>query len=206
MPRVSKVPSYRYSHPTEPLYRVRMAERPLSNQPSGDTLAFMANLATTDGFIEPPTSHVGDSLRDSYLNTTPNDSGTLLATKPENYAEDPILSTPTTPPKSKRRRVILVVLLLFALIVIIVAVIVPVYFTVIKPQFHESTKKKSSGGGSGGSTPASSGGPTPFSGSSNAISGGDGSTVYTANGTTFIYKNSFGGVCKCFTACILYPT
>jgi glucan 1,3-beta-glucosidase len=197
---------------------VRMADRPFSTI-SGDTPYAVANFplpSTSDDDIREPRAPymasssvplTSDSPRESYMNTTPNGSGALLANKHESYAEHPIL--PTTSPKSKRRSVVLVVLLLVALAAIIVAVIVPVYFTVIKPKLNQSNKSNSSGGG-GGSSPKSGspggGGSTPSPGSPNVITGGDGSTVNATDGTTFIYHNSFGGFCKCFTDFIFCPT
>ena len=189
-----------------------MAERPLSTI-SGDTImAIAANipLPPDDGssFHEPRAPYMvsdpfSDSPRESYLNATPNDSGTLLAAaKNENYVEDPILTTPS--PKSKRRVLIIAGLLLVALILIVVAVIVPVYFTVIKHQSSRSTKVS---GGSGASpTPGGQSGPTTSPGSSTnskTTTGGDGSTIYAADGSTFTYNNKFGGFCKCFAGYIL---
>jgi hypothetical protein len=183
-----------------------MDERPFSTI-SGDTPYAVANFplpSTSDEDIREPrapymaSSSVplnSDSPRESYLNATPNDSGTLLANKHESYAEDPILpptsitSTTTISPKSKRRSVVLVVLLLVALLLVIVAVIVPVYFTVIKPKLNDSTKSNSSGGGSG----SKSGGPGPSTPLTNANSGGNGSIIHAADGTTFTYINPFGG-------------
>ena len=194
-----------------------MAERPVSAI-SGDTPYAVANIplpSTSDDDIREPrapymaSSSVPltseESPRESYLNATPNDSGTLLANKHEGYVEDLILpttTTTTTTPKSKRRSVVLVVLLLVALALIIIAVIVPVYFVVIKPKLNESKNKSNSGGGSGGGPGPSSGGPGGSSPSpvlSNVTTGGDGSTIHAADGTTFIYHNPFGGFCKCFT-------
>lgn len=194
-----------------------MTERPISTI-TGDTPYAVANFplpSTSEDDIREPrapymaSSHApftSESPRDSYLNATPNGSGTLLANKHESYAEDPILPTTATSPKSKRRSVVLIILLLVALALIIVAVIVPVYFTVIKPKLNESNSKNSSGGGSNSPTSGGGGGSTPSPGSSDAITGGDGSTIHAADGTTFTYHNSFGGFCKCFTHFIFCPT
>ncbi|KAF7378328.1 Glycoside hydrolase family 5 protein [Mycena sanguinolenta] len=68
------------------------------------------------------------------------------------------------------------------LVVVALAVVLPVYFLVVKKR-HSSRANDggsgSAGGGSGGRT-----GP---------ISGGDGSTVTTEAGDTFVYQNPFGG-------------
>ena len=200
---------YHHHHPRA---IVRMAERPFSTI-SGDTPYAVANLplpdlasTSNDDIREPHAPYMAsssvpftsDSPRDSYMNTTLNDSGTLLNNKHESYAEQPIL--PPTSPKSKRRSVVLVALLLAALALVIVAVIVPVYFTVIKPKLNLSSKSNSSGGGSG-SNPKSGGpgGSTPSPVSSNSTTGGDGSTIHAADGTTFTYHNPFGGFCKCLS-------
>jgi len=73
-----------------------------------------------------------------------------------------------------------------AIVVIVLAVVLPVYFVVIRK--HNTNSSSSSGSGSGSGSSSSGG-----SSKSNAKTGGDGSTVTLANGTTFIYNNSFGG-------------
>ena len=160
---------------------------------SGDTMALATNIplpSTSDDssfFREPRAPYMAsvpftsDSPRESYLNATPNDSGTMLATKNENSAVDPSLTT--TPPKSKRRFVIVVLLFLLALSLVIVAVIVPVYFTVIKPKLNRSS---GANGGSSSPTTSSGGGQSGQSGSTpsspaNIITGGDGSTIHAAD-------------------------
>jgi hypothetical protein len=184
---------------------------------SYDTLYAVANVplpaASDDDIREPPRAPFlapsavpldSDSPRESsYLTPTLNGSGALLnATKLETYAEDAI--TPASS-KSKRRSVILVVFLV-ALVLILIAVVVPVYFTVIKPKKNVANSNSpgvepgpNSGGGSGG-------GSTPSPGSPTAITGGDGSTIHAADGSTFTYKNSFGGFCKSFTIFFFCPT
>ena len=189
-----------------------MAERPISTI-TGDTPYAVANFplpSTSEEDIRGPRAHYmvssslpfsSESPRDSYsnANATPYGSGTLLANKNEGYAEDSILRTTTTtpPPKLKRRTVILILLLLLAFAMLIVAVVVPVYFTVIKPKLDAS--KNLSGGGGGSPKSGGSGGSTPSPGSSNIVTGGDGSTIHAADGSTFTYRNPFGGFCKCFT-------
>jgi glucan 1,3-beta-glucosidase len=136
------------------------------------------------------------------LNTRPYDSQVFE----DGYRDDPYLAgnqggmsldpvgrnrylqeknaTYARPTAFPRRRVIYWIA--FIIILLIVAVGLPVYFAVIRP------KENSSGSGShstAGAPPSSTGKP----GKSNAITGGDGSTVTMEDGTTFIYKNSFGG-------------
>lgn len=172
-----------------------MDERPVS----GTTIFAVANMpSTSDDHNLPPIPRApymtptSDSLRESY-NATPNDSGTLLANKPEINADDRTIPSL----HSKRRSVILILLILLAVALIVVAVIVPVYFTVIKPKVNATKSNTPAGPGPKSGGPNS--GPTPSPGSPNATTGGDGSTIHAADGSTFIYHNSFGGFCKCFT-------
>ncbi|KAJ7463501.1 glycoside hydrolase family 5 protein [Mycena galericulata] len=77
-----------------------------------------------------------------------------------------------------------------AVIIVAAAVVIPVYFLVIKK--HHDAAAAASGGSGGGSGGAGSGG--GVKGSVGAVTtGGDGSTVTTDSGETFVYKNSFGG-------------
>ena len=188
-----------------------MADRPLSVVSTADSLARAANipLPADDNWSlrepHPPFLAVGpsianDSPRDSYMEATPYDSGTLLpVTKNESYTEeeDPVVPPPTSP-KAKRRPLLLLLIGLVALIVVVLAVILPVYFTVIKPR-SVRTSQSSSNGGNGTPTNSTGGGGgtshTPPS-STNAITGGDGSTIKASDGTTFTYNNKLGGICK----------
>ncbi|KZV88445.1 glycoside hydrolase [Exidia glandulosa HHB12029] len=102
----------------------------------------------------------------------------------------------------RRKRAWCFFLLILAIIAIVLAVVLPVYFVVIKP-------KNRSGSGSGSSSSSPSAGPKPTSpASGDTASGGttgtdaqgntfiigtDGTTVKTADGKSFVYKNSFGG-------------
>lgn len=90
---------------------------------------------------------------------------------------------------------------LLALAIVVVAVVVPVYFTVIKPKQHNtvssgaSSGAASNGNGSGSTTGGSStAAPKPVQ--TAVTTGGDGSTVTMEDGTTFTYKNQFGGFCE----------
>jgi hypothetical protein len=93
----------------------------------------------------------------------------------------------------------LVLIALVVLVVLLVAIVVPIYFTVIKPKTNAAT---------GGTTASGAAAPTssshPKSPTHSTITGGDGSTVRTSNGTTFTYNNKFGGICELiFTSRIL---
>ena len=93
---------------------------------------------------------------------------------------------------ARRRRLLWLGIGAVAVIVIFLAVFLPILFTVIK---------KHSGSGSGGAHGSGSG--SGDSASTNpesptgATSGGNGSVIQLADGTTFTYENPFGGTCAC---------
>lgn len=86
--------------------------------------------------------------------------------------------------RSKSKRGIIILASIAAAIIVIVAVVLAVYFTVIKPKSNNvaaspaSTTSTGTGNGSG---------------SVAVVTGGNGSTITTENGTTFTYVNPFGG-------------
>jgi len=185
-----------------------MDDRPLSVVSTTDSLARAASipLPVDDAWLlrepRPPFLAAGSSIanespRDSYVEATPYDSGTLLpVTKDEDYSEeeDPV-ALPQSSPKAKRRPLLLLLVGLVALIAVAAAVVIPVYFKVIKPRNVRTSQ--ASNGGNGTPTNSTGGGtshtPPP---STNAITGGDGSTVTASDGTTFTYSNKLGGICK----------
>lgn len=88
-----------------------------------------------------------------------------------------------TPPRSKSHRKALLLIVLAALIIVIVAIVVPIYFTVIKPKTNPGSRAVSTS-------------PTQTANNaapSQTVSGGDGSIITMEDGTTFTYKNQFGG-------------
>lgn len=97
-------------------------------------------------------------------------------------------------PRAKSRRKIMIIAIIVAIILILAAVIIPLYFAVIRPKSEseandskdESTKGKDEnkpGTPKGGNTPAKEA----------VVTGGDGSIITMEDGTTFVYKNPFGG-------------
>ena len=193
-----------------------MADRPFSVVSTTDSLVRAANipLPADDAWSlrEPqPPFHAGgpspanESPRDSFVDATPYDSGTLLpVTKDESFTEeDPVALPPSSPKEDKRRPLLLLLAGLVALIVVILAVILPVYFTVIKPRNVRSSQSSSNGGGN--STGGGGGGSSHTPPSTNAITGGDGSTIKASDGTTFTYNNKFGGICKFISSIIFRP-
>lgn len=185
----------------------RMADHPLAAPVSIDSLARAANipLPAEDAlslhgprlpFLEEGSAT--ESTRNSYVQPTPFDSGTLLpVTKNEDYTGEGGEDHPAPPPpsshKAKRRPLLFILLGLVALIVVVLGVMLPVYFFVIKPRNATSSQSSSSSGtnstGGGGTSH------TPPS-STDAITGGDGSTVKAGDGSTFTYNNKLGGICE----------
>ncbi|KAJ7578638.1 glycoside hydrolase family 5 protein [Mycena floridula] len=101
------------------------------------------------------------------------------------------LNVPDEDPRPpKRRRAIYCLGCLAVLIIVILVVILPVYFAVIKPK-NNKTNLSDNGSNSDGQGDAPSGTGTPSK--STLTTGGDGSTVTTDDGSTFVYKNQFGG-------------
>jgi glucan 1,3-beta-glucosidase len=86
--------------------------------------------------------------------------------------------------RSLLRRPICWVITAVIVVIVVVAVVVPVVLVTGK---HHKSSGSSSGGSSGGKPSSNPQSPT------GAITGGDGSTVVSSNGTSFTYKNQFGG-------------
>ncbi|KAJ7491819.1 hypothetical protein B0H11DRAFT_1911724 [Mycena galericulata] len=143
------------------------------------------------------------SLTDSYRDdsASPANSGFLLSPSSRAIGHRTTgtgFGTTGSTPGKRGRRVGLVAIVV--LIVIVLVVVLPVYFVVIKKHMHNSTvaavatstsgAENSGGDSTTGSTGGGTGGGTTVVA---AITGGDGSTVTTVNGDTFIYKNPFGG-------------
>lgn len=161
-----------------------------------------------DPFVTAPNTplNLGQSLeppRASYLSTSTPGTAT---TPRDSYAESPDNISPLVQESEKRDAIAygqdsraepglkkrsifgrpLFWLIAFAVITIIVlAVVLPVYFVVLKPHNY-STNNGVSAGGSG------SGNPTPPPGIT--TTGGNGSLITMADGTTFTYLNPFGGI------------
>ncbi|KAK7017753.1 glycoside hydrolase family 5 protein [Favolaschia claudopus] len=92
---------------------------------------------------------------------------------------------------SKRR--VVIVSAIVALIVLILAVVLPVYFLVVRKHNNDSAAASSGSGDSGANGNGGDGDSNSSNPKSNIVVGGDGSTVTTDSGETFVYKNQFGG-------------
>jgi glucan 1,3-beta-glucosidase len=124
------------------------------------------------------------SPRDSKL-TLPNTSVPLLS-KESVYGE---VANANAKKRSLLKWVIAAAVLL---VVVVLAVVLPVYFTVIKPNNHHSAASAPS------DDQHTSAAPSPSTTPRIAITGGDGSTVTTEDGSTFTYRNKFSGFCESF--------
>lgn len=118
-------------------------------------------------------------------------SSTRLAANTTNVkAEQPWNSPDYDHPRKKEtrsKRLVITVLVVFIALVIFLAVFLPIYFLVIqknKSSQGSSTVPPSSGDGDSKGSPGD---------PSSTTTGGDGSTVRMENGTSFTYKNKFGG-------------
>ncbi|KAJ3731574.1 glycoside hydrolase family 5 protein [Lentinula guzmanii] len=150
-------------------------------------------LGEADRFLEQPRASFLDSNTGNSVQSTPNNSSPLLVSnKPESDSFEHELQQTKPGSESKRRRPIILALVgLGILAVIVLAVILPVYFKVIKPKQNQNDSASPASASAGSSSVGSgSGNPTSPSG---ATSGGDGSEIILDDGTTFTYKNSFGG-------------
>jgi len=151
--------------------------------------------------LEPP--------RASYLSPTPGTAGTPR----DSYVQAPESSSPLVPEVEKRdnevygeelrvvsssnkrslfKRPLLWVIALAIATIVVLAIVLPVYFVVIKP--HSSSLSGTSGGGTSGGG-SGNGNPAP---PGVTTTGGNGSVITTADGTTFTYLNPFGGICKLY--------
>ncbi|KAG1767470.1 glycoside hydrolase family 5 protein [Suillus placidus] len=155
--------------------------------------------------LEPPrasylssTPETATSPRDSYADTPDNVSPLV----PENEKRDAIAygQESRAEPGLKKRSILrrpLFWLIAFAVItVVVLAIVLPVYFVVIKPHNY-STNGASAGGAPAGGAPAGgsgSGSGNPTSPPGVTTTGGNGSIIKMADGTTFTYLNPFGGI------------
>ncbi|KAG6850605.1 hypothetical protein H0H93_011273 [Arthromyces matolae] len=95
------------------------------------------------------------------------------------------------PPRAKSKRNVIILSVLAALILIIIGVVIAIYFAIIKPNNNNKTTGTHPSSSSSSSPPSatSTGKPTVAA----IVTGGDGSQVTMDDGSTFTYKNSFGG-------------
>lgn len=111
----------------------------------------------------------------------------------------------TSPRQQSKRRFWLILGIIILALLIIAAVGIPVYIFVIKPRLNSTTDGAKTDGGShtgtGNTGTGTNGSKDPTDDA--VVMGYDGSTVTTENGTTFTYKNSFGGASCLFSLAVL---
>ncbi|EJF57265.1 glycoside hydrolase [Dichomitus squalens LYAD-421 SS1] len=135
-------------------------------------------------------------VRDSSAISTPAESSPFLA---QSNKEANFINSQETLPSRRPlyKRAWFWVVAIVAIVVVALAVVLPVIFVVVKPGHHHSTSgASSSSSGSSGSTGSGDSGSnssSPTTTKTGITTGGDGSTVTKDDGTTFVYKNSFGG-------------
>jgi glucan 1,3-beta-glucosidase len=124
-----------------------------------------------------------DNPRESYYAGDPNavpmspvGQSRLLEEKRATYAA----------PVKKSRRKIIILAVLAGLILLVLAIVIPLYFAVIRPKTTSGSDSEQDN-----NKPSSTGKPgTP---QSRIVTGADGSVITMEDGTTFTYKNPFGG-------------
>lgn len=122
----------------------------------------------------------GDGYRDN-VPMSPVGHSRALTEKNDVYA----------PPKAKSRRTMIILGSIVGLILIAAAIVVPLYFTVIKKKDADSSNSSDSSSKDHGHKPDAT---KPTTNTPvNVVSGGDGSEITMEDGTTFIYRNPFGG-------------
>ncbi|PPQ78311.1 hypothetical protein CVT25_011682 [Psilocybe cyanescens] len=186
-------------------------ERPFSttSQTSSDIKATYTPLPLAEGssLLQPQAPFLSqngaESPRDSYAaQSSVAGSQTLLPTKVERDGDDNLESASPVDryPSPKRISRLVIFGVLIVLIIIVLAVVLPVYFTVIKPRNDNSSSaavvnpSSSSGHGQPTATSTSDNVKPSRSATTEAITGGDGSTIKANDGSTFTYNNNFGGI------------
>ncbi|KAG5729140.1 putative glucan 1,3-beta-glucosidase D [Termitomyces sp. T112] len=157
------------------------AGRDLLDRPSASFLAG-DNIA--------PRESINPQLQSS-MNTSgnfPSDTSNTSRSELHGYPEKIPVKTP-----GKRRTLLLILFGISIVIVVVLLVVLPVYFIVIKPKLHQNSQADSIPAPASITTPASDNGPNTNVPNSLPTTGGDGSTITKDDGSTFTYKNAFGG-------------
>ena len=198
-PSVTDLPRASYLEPDGPSTRDSTVPASLHNN-TGPLLSNPLPLSLTDLPRASYLESVAPSTRDSVPASLHNNSGPLLSGYPKPESDEFLTEQQPQGDTTKARRRWPLILLggVGFVVLVFLAVFLPVYFTVIKQHQRTSTSGSSptststpGGGGGGGG-----GGSNPGSTNNHGTTGGDGSTVVTEDGSTFIYNNKFGGFCK----------
>jgi len=118
---------------------------------------------------DPQETHYGEQVPIGSLSQS---HGKYLGDKRATYA----------PPRAKSKRKVIVWAVLGSLALLIAGVVLALYFTVWKKKGGSVSDSSTPGAAKPSGTPQAA-----------AVTGGDGSTVLTEDGTKFTYSNSFGG-------------
>ncbi|CAG7854560.1 Probable glucan 1,3-beta-glucosidase D; AltName: Full=Exo-1,3-beta-glucanase D [Serendipita indica DSM 11827] len=113
----------------------------------------------------------------------------LYNEQPADAKEAPTGDPKPTPPARSSRWKLFAALGCLAVVILVLVIVLPVYFLVIKKR-NTSTGGH---GGSGGGGAVNGDDTLPVAQPDGATSGGDGSKVYTEDGSSFTYTNKFGG-------------
>ncbi|KAF7298343.1 Glycoside hydrolase family 5 protein [Mycena kentingensis (nom. inval.)] len=129
------------------------------------------------------------SLADTDAPAPSNGSAPALIANKEATGSSPLARSPT--PNRRARK--LIPLALVALVVVVLAVVLPVYFVVIKPKKNNNNAAATGSSDDGSSSSDGTGDGSNPGTSTLAVTGGDGSSVVTTTGESFVYNNTFGG-------------
>jgi len=169
----------------------RSPDSPFGHQPSfeltprnsdhllGSTARFSGYASSTQ-VLQP---YQGDAEKNSY-------SAAAIPSSPGPGAAQFVL------PQSNRSRRKKILLSIVASLVVLAAAIVCIYLFVIRPKKSSNDSASANSGGDHGTTAQPTGtatAPLPTPSNTQPITGGDRSTVTMEDGTTFVYRNSFGG-------------
>ena len=168
-----------------------MSEYPYPRRPPTGTDSLDTLNGSPQYPLDPPPNLHEDSAASlhttPFLNNEPRSDTNLFNSKEESSVRP---GSSSKRPFYKRPWIWLLAVVLVGGVVAIIVV-----FTVVKPTQHKSNTK------SAASSPANNAGadnPNVTTTESGVQIGGDGSTVTTDDGSTFVYHNPFGGFCACF--------
>lgn len=182
---------------------------PGAARPRFQGAALRNSIATRDSYAS--TTYNAESVNSSVYALNPGAAGAnqsflgAYRDDPQGTYQDDLQDSPPSPrylgekrseylpPSARSRKWLYIAGGLLGLVVVIAAVVVPVYFTVIKKNNDKSSSLGDSNDPSSTASPSGSGSGSGSGSSVRTITGGDGSTVTTDDGSTFKYSNQFGG-------------
>lgn len=180
-----------YDDPANPQIRNSYASSH-NTQPSGGSDYNGSTYALNDTLGATPLTHgpYTGSYRDDPNDPYASEQGGLPMSplgRSQNRAMDEKQAAYAAP-RTRSKRKVMILAILAALILLLLAVVIPVYFAIIRPNNNRSSSTEP--GKSSNEAPKPSSTKTPVTA---VVTGGDGSKITMEDGTTFIYKNPFGG-------------